>query len=59
MGWVVESIETLGDTHYLYCSIVNDHNVVLKSTERLEVGTKTSFRSERHEVFKNDLLVEP
>lgn len=53
----VESIETLGDTHYLFCSIDGGFHVVVKSMERLEVGTKTSFSIERHEVFKNSVLV--
>ncbi|MBO0888810.1 ABC transporter ATP-binding protein, partial [Candidatus Bathyarchaeota archaeon] len=39
----VESIETVGDSHYLFCSIDKDHQVVIKSMERYEVGSDTSF----------------
>jgi trehalose transport system ATP-binding protein len=55
---IVESIETVGDAHYLFCSIDGNHHVVVKSTERFEIGTKTSFSIERHDVFKNSVLVE-
>ena len=54
----VESIEIVGDVHYLFCSIDGEHQVVVKSIDRLEVGTKTSFSIERHDVFKNSILVE-
>ncbi len=53
-----ESIETVGDVHYLFCSIDRDHQVVVKSIERLNVGTNTSFSIEHREVFKGSFLAD-
>ena len=54
----VESIETVGDVYYLFCSLSQKHQVVLKSTDRLEVGTNTSFNIERYDVFKDSMIVD-
>ena len=55
----VESIETVGDVYYLFCSLSQKHHqVVLKSTDRLEVGTNTSFNIERYDVFKDSMIVD-
>ena len=52
----VESIETVGDIHFLFCSLDKDHQVVVKSMERLEVGTPATFNIERYEVFKDSFI---
>src|SRR5207247_10732589 len=55
----VEAIETVGDVHYLFCSLDKDHQVVVKSMDRLEVGTNASFNIDRYDVFKDSLMVNP
>jgi len=53
----VESIETVGDVHYLFCSLDKDHQVVVKSMDRLEVGTNASLNIDRYDVFRDSLMV--
>ena len=53
---VVESRETVADSHYVFCSTKDGAKVILKAPEKLEIGTRTSFRVDRKELFKDSLL---
>jgi trehalose transport system ATP-binding protein len=52
----VESMETVGDTHYLFCALGGDAKAIIKSPKRFGVGEKASFGVERFNVYKDGLL---
>jgi trehalose transport system ATP-binding protein len=52
----VESMETVGDSHYLFCSLSGDLKVIVKSARRYDVGAKTSFKVNRYNVYKDSKL---
>jgi trehalose transport system ATP-binding protein len=54
----VESIETIGDIHYLFCTVADNRNVILKSQRRYEVGEKTSFKIDKYNIYRDSKLVE-
>jgi trehalose transport system ATP-binding protein len=54
----VESTETIGDVHYLFCTVAEDTNVILKSQRRYEVGDKTSFKIDKYNIYKDSRLIQ-
>lgn len=54
----VESMETVGDVYYLFCSVDSGLKVIVKSEDRYEIGARSSFRLDRYNVYRNLQLVE-
>jgi trehalose transport system ATP-binding protein len=57
MDCTVESIETTGDVHHLFCTVAGNSKVILKSQRRYEVGAKTSFKIDKYNIYKDSKLV--
>jgi trehalose transport system ATP-binding protein len=57
IGCTVESIETIGDVHYLFCTVVDDMSVILKSQQRYDVGDKASFKIDKYNTYRDSKLI--
>jgi trehalose transport system ATP-binding protein len=54
----VDSLEKVGDTYYLFCSVKGGQKVIVKSPGRYEIGQGVTFRVDRYNVYRGGVLRE-
>ena len=52
----VESMETVADSNFVFCSVDGGHKVILKSPKRLTVGDRVHFTVERYNTYRDSKL---
>lgn len=53
----VESMETIADSHYVFCQVGDGQKVILKTPRKMTVGEKVSFAVDRYNVFSGSKFV--